>query len=163
MLNSVLLYKIVISPFFRPLVYHLHRFTVRISWIHRILSTCWWHIILVLAGFDNFFFFFFLFGHVACRISVPWPGIEPTPPALEAHSLSYWTAREVLSTCWIWFDNIARAAKLSTDTWLLHTCHFSRFTGQNYSHGHTEHQESRNSRTVAGRRTPSRAQNWALV
>ena len=26
---------------------------------------------------------------------VPWPGIKPTPPALEAQSLKYWTAREV--------------------------------------------------------------------
>ena len=146
---SFIINKIVISPFFRPLVYHLYRFpNIKISWILRILSTCWWHIILVHAGFDNFFFFFFfVFGHVACRISVPWPGIEPMPPALEAHSISHWTAREVLSTCWIWFDNIARAAELSTDSWRLHTCHLSHFTGQNCSHGHTEHQESRNSRT----------------
>ena len=26
---------------------------------------------------------------------VPWPGIEPRPPALEAQSLSHWTTREV--------------------------------------------------------------------
>ena len=27
---------------------------------------------------------------------VPQPGIEPRPPALGAHSLSHWTAKEVL-------------------------------------------------------------------
>ena len=31
---------------------------------------------------------------VACGILVPWPGIEPVPPALEAWSPSHWTARE---------------------------------------------------------------------
>ena len=27
-----------------------------------------------------------------------WPGIEPTPPTLEAQSLNQWTIREVLKT-----------------------------------------------------------------
>ena len=44
----------------------------------------------------SFFFFFFWSYHVACKILVPWPGIEPMPPALEAQSLNHWTAREVL-------------------------------------------------------------------
>ena len=30
------------------------------------------------------------FGHAACEILVPWPGIEPVPPALEAQSLKHW-------------------------------------------------------------------------
>ena len=32
---------------------------------------------------------------VACRTLVPWPGIEPVPPAEEAHNLNHWNAREV--------------------------------------------------------------------
>ena len=32
---------------------------------------------------------------MACGILVPQPGIEPTPPAVEAQSLTHWTAREV--------------------------------------------------------------------
>ena len=36
-----------------------------------------------------------IFGHAACEILVPQPGIEPTPPALEAQSLNHWTTREV--------------------------------------------------------------------
>ena len=39
--------------------------------------------------------FFFRLCHMACGILVPQPGIEPTPPELEASSLNYWTAREV--------------------------------------------------------------------
>ena len=31
---------------------------------------------------------------VPCGILAPRPGIEPTPPALEAQSLNHWTARE---------------------------------------------------------------------
>ena len=37
--------------------------------------------------------FFFL--GAACRILVPWPGIKPVPPAMEAQSLNHWTTREV--------------------------------------------------------------------
>ena len=33
--------------------------------------------------------------HLACRILVPWPGIEPSPPVVEAQSLKHWTIREV--------------------------------------------------------------------
>ena len=31
---------------------------------------------------------------MACRILVPWPGIEPVPHAMEAQSPNHWTARE---------------------------------------------------------------------
>ena len=45
------------------------------------------------------FFYLFIFGHTACGILVPQPGIEPGPPALEAWSLNHWTAREVPHFC----------------------------------------------------------------
>ena len=32
---------------------------------------------------------------VACRILVPWPGIEPVPPAVEVQSFNHWTTNEV--------------------------------------------------------------------
>ena len=41
------------------------------------------------------FFSFFWLCHAACGILDPQPGIEPMPLALEARSLSHWTAREV--------------------------------------------------------------------
>ena len=34
--------------------------------------------------------FFFFFCHMACGILVPWPGIEPMPPTLEAWRLNHW-------------------------------------------------------------------------
>ena len=34
--------------------------------------------------------------HSACGILVPWPGIEPMPPAMEVWSLNHWTARKSL-------------------------------------------------------------------
>ena len=37
---------------------------------------------------------FFIFGHSTCWILIPWPGIRPTPPALEAQSLNHWATRE---------------------------------------------------------------------
>ena len=42
-----------------------------------------------------FSFVLFWLCHKAYGILVPWPEIEPTPPALEAQSLNHWTAREV--------------------------------------------------------------------
>ena len=49
--------------------------------------------------YTAYFFFFFSFFPLhlkACEISVPWPGIQPEPPALEAQSLNHWTTREVI-------------------------------------------------------------------
>ena len=39
---------------------------------------------------------FFLFGYTcaACRILVPQPGIEPTPPVVEVQNLNHWATRE---------------------------------------------------------------------
>ena len=58
------------------------------------------HINILCATVHIFFLFlFFFFGHVArhvgCGISVPRPGIEPAPPAVEAWNLNHWIAREV--------------------------------------------------------------------
>ena len=39
--------------------------------------------------------FFFWPRHTACGILVAQPGIKAMPPAVEALSLSHWTAREV--------------------------------------------------------------------
>ena len=53
-------------------------------------------ILLFFFFFFNFIFFIFWPCHTACRILVPRPGIEPTPPAVEAQSLKHRTAREIL-------------------------------------------------------------------
>ena len=34
---------------------------------------------------------------MACGILIPWPEIEPMPPAVEVWSLDHWTTKEVLS------------------------------------------------------------------
>ena len=46
------------------------------------------------------------------RILVPQPGMEPVPPAVEAQSLTHWTAREVPS----WFSWGSSAASVSGGT-----------------------------------------------
>ena len=53
-----------------------------------------------LSSFPFFLFFpflpHFLPQHCIARgILVPWPGIKPVPPALEAWSPNYWTSRKV--------------------------------------------------------------------
>ena len=45
--------------------------------------------------FKLFQFGVFWSPRVACGSPVPQPGIKPTPPAMEAQSLSNWTTREV--------------------------------------------------------------------
>ena len=47
-------------------------------------------------GFNIFILFiYFWLGCVACGILVPWSGIKPVPPALEAWIHDHWTNREV--------------------------------------------------------------------
>ena len=46
-------------------------------------------------NFSAFFFFGSDTQHVG---SVPWPGMEPVPPALEAWCLNHWIASEVPTT-----------------------------------------------------------------
>ena len=46
-----------------------------------------------------------LFDHdAACRILLPWPGVEPMPPAMEVQSLNYWTTGEV-PTSWLLLES----------------------------------------------------------
>ena len=40
------------------------------------------------------FFFFFQLHFLACRILVPWPGIEPVSSSVKMQSPNHWTARE---------------------------------------------------------------------
>ena len=43
-----------------------------------------------------FIFNFIFWPHFrACEILIPWPGIKPMPPAVEAQSVNHWTSREV--------------------------------------------------------------------
>ena len=44
----------------------------------------------------HLFWFVFLPHLVTLKILVPWPGIEPMLPAMEAWSFNHWTTREVL-------------------------------------------------------------------
>ena len=45
---------------------------------------------------------------VACRMLIPWPGIEPRLPAVEAQSPNHWITRELLHSfyCCIIFNSI---------------------------------------------------------
>ena len=38
-------------------------------------------------------------GEAACRVLVPWPGIEPIPFAVKAQSLNHYIAREAPKNC----------------------------------------------------------------
>ena len=43
--------------------------------------------------------------HMACRILVPWPDIEPMPPTLEVRSPNHWTMREFpQSSLYCWYQ-----------------------------------------------------------
>ena len=45
-------------------------------------------ILKVFVKFVTTLFLFCFFGHDACGIPAPWPGIEPIPPALEGEDLT---------------------------------------------------------------------------
>ena len=57
----------------------------------------------------------FWLNHVACRILLPQPGIEPTTPVFEAQSFNHWTAREVPTTKY----RMPRKAGHASLKWLL--------------------------------------------
>ena len=42
-----------------------------------------------------YFYFIFWSRCMGWVILVPWPGIEPMPPAVEARGPNHWTAREL--------------------------------------------------------------------
>ena len=75
-------------------IYELTHFSCLNTFHILVLYICW--IKAMVLGMLGFFFFWLRC--VACRILVPWPGIEPRPPAVEAPSPNHWTAREV----WNW-------------------------------------------------------------
>ena len=50
--------------------------------------------LLLAIYFSTTFFFFFLPHCMACRILVPWSGIEPGPSAVKVWSPNHWTTRE---------------------------------------------------------------------
>ena len=58
---------------------------------------CSWQVFIYFILFWVFFvcLFVFLLHCEAYGILVPWPGIEPVPPAVEALSLNHWTTREI--------------------------------------------------------------------
>ena len=70
-------------------------------WLHHSSLCLCLHMVFSLVSLCSPFFFFFKINtswpctSLACRILVPQPGIEPTPPAVEVHSLHHWTTRDV--------------------------------------------------------------------
>ena len=73
------------------------------------------------------FFFFFSLHHVACGISVPWPGIEPMTPPMEAWSCNHWSTREVPPILWVsfpfldifWGTNVFNLGEVQLLCWFL--------------------------------------------
>ena len=57
----------------------------------------------------------------SCWILVPWPGIEPVPPAVEAQSLNHWTTREIPRSI---FLSISHLQSWSTPPWYLWTPYY---------------------------------------
>ena len=56
----------------------------------------WTSVYLPPRFYHWYFTFLFFFGCAARHVELPWPGIEPMPPAVEAQSLNHWTTREIL-------------------------------------------------------------------
>ena len=66
-----------------PMCRHLRETRVSKGVLYVALICCW--------------FFFFWLSYAASRILVPWPGIEPGPPAVDMQSPNHWTAKEIPS------------------------------------------------------------------
>ena len=68
-----------------------------------------------MSAFVYIHYFFFWLCLAACGILVPWPGIIPAPPAVEARSPNHWTTREVPTSTLLTFETVlvGGARKLS--------------------------------------------------
>jgi len=69
-----------------------------------------------LIYYQNFFIIYFVCSHHAAgRIFVPWLGIKPAPPALEAWSFNHWTLGKSLDFIlgFLYFRNLLRNEELS--------------------------------------------------
>ena len=66
-----------------------------ILWSQRRKLTLNWKRVKNLKVINNYYYFSFWPHHAACGLLVPWPGIEPMLPAVEAWSRIHWTTREV--------------------------------------------------------------------
>ena len=73
-------WRLKVSIYMRKCAYMLHSLLERL--------------VFFLSVFYFLIFFLFWPCHVACGILVPWPGIEPGPPAVEVWSPNHWTTRE---------------------------------------------------------------------
>ena len=77
-----------------PFRHFLKQYLLNTNLVQDIVRRYFYFIYLVFYFILLFYFIFWPLS-AACGILVPRPGIEPTPPALEAESLNHWTAREV--------------------------------------------------------------------
>ena len=88
-----------------PFLTSVHGGFLKIKKYHWMLNNSeGWNTNVFSTGFCLFCFWLLC---AACGILVSWPGIEPTPPAVEAWSLNHWTTREVLfysSVCKLLFS-----------------------------------------------------------
>ena len=68
-------------------------------------------------GFYYYYYYYYFWPcHIAWGILVPWPGVEPTPSAVEAWSLNHWNSKEVPHA---WFLLLA----VNKTLW-VQPCHF---------------------------------------
>ena len=63
---------------------------------------CW--LVFVTYIYHYYYYYYFWPCCVACGVFVPWPGIKPVSPALEAQSLNHWATREVPVYHYIWSE-----------------------------------------------------------
>lgn len=82
--GSLLIFSIYL-PLFVHLFYILSLKIYLFTWLHRVLVTAF-----EVCSWSTW--------TLSCRMwdVVPWPGIEPRPPALGLQSLSHWTTRKIL-------------------------------------------------------------------
>ena len=75
--------------------------------------------------FFPLFFFFFWLHCMAYRILVPWLGIEPMPPVVEAQSPNHWTTREfprfhfltLCLMCWLFSGVVWQQVQVKLKMW----------------------------------------------
>ena len=89
--SSVFKITSILPPCLSKVVWRKHRVSVLLVFSQEWLFFFWnlyWCVTVLLLDFFFFFLMFLFFGQEACGILMLWPGIKPTPLALEGEVLT---------------------------------------------------------------------------
>ena len=123
--NTLIISKLIFFPNYHHPRLSYHHFSL--GWLQMFIT-----VTFISSLGHLWFFFFFFFGCTMQHVELPWPGIEPASPAVEAWCLNHWTTREVLPILSFFRVKFRKIQKLCYRDhprifWSLYSIHYSEW------------------------------------